>query len=191
MKLICVASNDEMFTKGKYYEVYGTSEIIGIGTIYKIKSEIEKEGFVPLHGDLWEFEIVEENEMKELTLQQAFECEVGTKFDIIYLEGNKADVKAELYKGEFNENKFRWCNDEKEDLKLLPGFLNAKFIPIVEKEVSFMEAIKAFKEYKAIKCFYAEKEYFYNGENEWCFIDNNGDSVSPDEILEGKWYIID
>ncbi|MGL4358584.1 MAG: hypothetical protein ACRCSY_07805 [Cetobacterium sp.] len=191
MKLKCVIGDKEMFIKNHTYKVLHWIKSIGIGTLYKIKSEVGEEYFVPLNGEAYKFEIVRENEMKELTLQQAFECEVGTKFDIIYLEGNKADVKAELYKGEFNENKFRWCNDEKEDLKLLPGFLNAKFIPIVEKEVSFMEAVKAFKEYKAIKCFYAEKEYFYNGENEWCFIDNNGDSVSPDEILEGKWYIID
>lgn len=128
--------------------------------------------------------------MKELTLQQAFEYKVGTNFEVIYEDGEKADFAAELYKDCSGIIGFRW-EENKQDLVLMKDFATAKFIPIVEKEVSFMEAVKAFKEYKAIKCFYAEKEYFYNGENEWCFIDNNGDSVSPDEILEGKWYIID
>ncbi|WBK39636.1 hypothetical protein CB452P1_000052 [Clostridium phage CB452P1] len=191
MKLKCVIGDKEMFIKNHTYKVLHWIKSIGIGTLYKIKSEVGEEYFVPLNGEAYKFEIVRENEMKELTLQQAFECEVGTKFDIIYLEGNKADVKAELYKGEFNENKFRWCDDEKEDLKLLPGFLNAKFIPIVEKEVSFMEAIKAYSEGNTIKNILDGNENIYKFEHSDYVEDKYGRGITQNEILEAKWYIID
>lgn len=190
MKLRCIRSFDKLFLKDKIYEAKGT-KIYKNKVFYNLKDENDKYGFVIPNGLYWEFEIVKENEMKELTLQQAFECEVGTKFDIIYLEGNKADVKAELYKGEFNENKFRWCNDEKEDLKLLPGFLNAKFIPIVEKEVSFMEAIKAYSEGNTIKNILDGNENIYKFEHSDYVEDKYGRGITQNEILEAKWYIID
>lgn len=188
MKLRCIESCNKRFIVNKEYEA------VKIKTdyenhLYRMKDEDNIKVQVVLKGLLWKFEIVKENEMKELTLQQAFECEVGTKFKVIYEDGSSPENKIELCKDENEIISFVW--DDKDDAILTKSIMTAKFIPIVEKEVSFTEAVKAFRENKVIKCVFGEEEYFYNGENEWCFIDNCNNGVSPDEILKGKWYIID
>lgn len=143
---------------------------------------------MPLNGEVWKFEIVKENEMKELTLQQAFEYKVGTKFDIIYEDGSSPENKIELCKDENEIISFVW--DDEDDAILTKDIMNAKFIPIAEKEISFMEAVKALKKGKGVRCELDCYEFYYNNVIDY-FKDDEGDSISIGEILEGKWYIID
>ena len=100
MKLKCIIGDNKMFIKNHIYKVLDYMNEIGIGTMYKIKPEVGEECFVPLDGGLWEFEIVKENEMKELTLQQAFECKIGTKFEVIYDDGETIGPNLELNRDE-------------------------------------------------------------------------------------------
>lgn len=64
-----------------------------------------------------------------------------------------------------------------------------------EKPVSFIEAIKAYKNGKDIKCCY-DNHYsiFYNNYNEcntYNFIKGDDDEgISLEEMLCGKWYIL-
>lgn len=139
--------------------------------------------------NIWEDMDMGGSKMKELTLQQAFECEVGTNFEVIYENGEKTDFTAELYKDCSGIIGFRW-KENKQDLVLMKDFATAKFIPIVGKEVNFMEAVKAFSEGKKIKSVFEGAECVYNG-NSSCLEDDYGIAISDYEILEGKWYIID
>lgn len=189
MKLRCIRSFDKLFLKDKIYEAKGT-KINKNEVFYNLKDENYKYGFVILNGLYWEFEIVKENEMKELTLQQAFECEVGTNFEVIYEDGEKADFTAELYKDCSGIIGFRW-EENKQDLVLMKDFATAKFIPIVEKEVSFMEAVKAFDDGNTIKSVWGNAKIIYNGSNGIDLIDDCNNPIQSSEILEAKWYIID
>nr|UWG92231.1 MAG: hypothetical protein [Bacteriophage sp.] len=188
MKLKCIKSNNKIFLKNKIYEVKGIKNY-NDKNFYIIKDEDNFYTSVILSGLYWKFEIVKENEMKELTLQQAFEYKVGTNFEVIYENGEKTDFTAELYKDCSGIIGFRW-KENKQDLVLMKDFATAKFIPIVEKEVSFMEAVKAFSEGKKIKSVFEGAECVYNG-NSSCLEDDYGIAISDYEILEGKWYIID
>ena len=67
MKLRCIRSFDKLFLKDKIYEAKGT-KINKNEVFYNLKDEKDKYGFVILNGLYWDFEIVKENEMKELTL---------------------------------------------------------------------------------------------------------------------------
>lgn len=188
MKLRCIRSFDKLFLKDKIYEAKGT-KINKNEVFYNLKDENYKYGFVILNGLYWEFEIVKENEMKELTLQQAFECEVGTKFKVIYEDGSSPENKIELCKDENEIISFIW--DDKDDAILTKDIMSAKFIPIVEKEVSFMEAIKAFDDGNTIKSVWGNAKIIYNGSNGIDLIDDCNNPIQSSEILEAKWYIID
>lgn len=189
MKLRCIRSFDKLFLKDKIYEAKGT-KINKNKVFYNLKDENGKYGFVILNGLYWEFEIVEENEMKELTLQQAFECKVGTKFNIIYEDGSSPENKIELCKDENEIISFVW--DDKDDAILTKSIMSAKFIPIVEKEVSFMEAMEHHYNRGKIKYVDGISEYFYDG-GKSIYLDNddNNGRMSSYKALNGKWYIID
>ena len=85
-----------------------------------------------------------------------------------------------------------WINGHSGKAILTPEKLTAKYIPIVEeKEVSFMEAVKAFDDGKNIKSVLGNDEYVYDGSEHIELIDNNDEIIQGREILKAKWYIID
>ena len=81
--------------------------------------------------------------------------------------------------------------------KFIPSHISSDEIEfeIVIKEVSFKEALEAYKNEKDIKCRY-DNHYsiFYNNYNEcntYNFIKgDDGEGVSLEEMLYGKWYIL-
>ena len=85
----------------------------------------------------------------------------------------------------FNGNK---CDDY---VTLHNAFLKYIF-ELIPQPVIFMEAVKAYAEKKTIKCIseYGERGYRYyrtgNG-----MVDDMDSAITPEEILEGKWYIED
>ena len=66
-------------------------------------------------------------------------------------------------------------------------WINAKFIPIA-KPVSFMEAIKAYRENKKISCELGPNKYTYEFSHNG-IRDEIGRSLTSDKIINGKWYI--
>lgn len=190
MKLRCIYSNNKDFIINKKYEVINiTFSPLLVGKEYNIKDEKNRKRSTILDGTIWKFEIVKDNEMKELTPQQAFECKVGTKFEVIYEDGSSPENKIELCKDENEIISFVW--DNKDDAILTKNIMSAKFIPIVEKEVSFMEAIKAYSEGNTIKNILDGNENIYKFEHSDYVEDKYGRGITNNEILEGKWYIID
>lgn len=120
--------------------------------------------------------------MKELNIIEASAL-INTEFEVIYPNGNKRknNVFCNL-SGSLEE-----INGG--ELYTYTDIINAKFIPI-PKPVSFMEAIKAYRENKKIYCELGPNKYTYEF-NHNGIRDEIGGSLTSDEIINGKWYIED
>jgi hypothetical protein len=60
---------------------------------------------------------------------------------------------------------------------------------LVQEPVSFMEAVKAFRNDKTIYCIKDECKRIFNGRKQFELKDNNGQYITSAEILNGKWFI--
>ena len=76
------------------------------------------------------------------------------------------------------------------------GFYNNKLLlqnewVLVQQPVSFTEAVKASYKGKTIYCVLPQSEYAYISKIDKLesLTDSNGNGLSTQEILEGKWYI--
>ena len=125
---------------------------------------------------------------KELNIIEASNMEYNEKeFKVKYQNGTIDDLTITNVNGDLI-----WNDISKSTSKGMKEFINAKFIP-VEKPVSFMEAVKAFDKGKRIKSVLPNgvtQHYgiVYYGQ----LLDDEDElGVSPNEILNGKWYIED
>ncbi|MGL4358577.1 MAG: hypothetical protein ACRCSY_07770 [Cetobacterium sp.] len=123
-----------------------------------------------------------EDNMKELNIIEVSKMP-NTVFEVIYPSGNK---KSKKLKTDSNGNLYNDDNTPFENAYFY-DIIQAKFIPLPKEiEVSFMEAIKAFKEGKRIKSVWGKDEFIYEGE----LTDSEDKAIQADKILEAKWYII-
>ena len=74
--------------------------------------------------------------------------------------------------------------------RLTEPMLNYKWV-LAQQPVSFMEAVKASYKGKTIYCVLPQSEYAYISKIDKLesLTDSNGNGLSTQEILEGKWYI--
>ena len=111
---------------------------------------------------------------------------VGTEFEVVYSDGKKEMVFVNSL------GIFPCSKNVVGIMSSSLSLINAKFIP-VKKPVSFMEAVKAFDKGKRIKSVSpsgATQHYDIEYKKQ-LLDDENGLGVSPNEILNGKWYIED
>lgn len=99
------------------------------------------------------------------------------------------------------EDCFTWTNEMFEGLaepEHIKAYVNSltelEEIPPEPKPVPFMEAVKAYSEGKTVKCSMGNHTYtphVVSGESSSAFSDECHLAPSAQEILHGKWYIID
>lgn len=201
MKLKCKASKGiyrEKFIGGKEYRVLEIKLSSGERT-FKVIDEQGKAEFVSVDnmhmGNILEFEVIDVVRLKEMTLQQAFECEVGTKFDIIYADEGKEKFEVELCWGnKLGELKFVKSDFNKTRLELTPEILTAKFIPIPkEKNVVFKEALEVYNSGKTIICRINGEKIIFKSKVLLAIdnpiLDSNNRGITPEHILNGQWSI--
>lgn len=58
-------------------------------------------------------------------------------------------------------------------------------------QVTFIEAIKEFKNGKKIKVQYGMEECFFNPKINICLVDSGGVPISAYEILYGIWFVLE
>ncbi|NFC29216.1 hypothetical protein EXM98_04775 [Clostridium botulinum] len=119
---------------------------------------------------------------REYNIMEIMEFEEGTEFTL----GDRYICKVEDGYLKIKDGTGSWIIEH-----LAKGIINAKFKLVKkDKKVEFIEAIKAFTKGKTIKVQYKniieiyEPEEF-NGE----YILTDGDTLSPENILHGEWYI--
>lgn len=127
---------------------------------------------------------------KELNILQAIEMPVGTEFNILNAKKDNADR---------NYSKTAIVSKNGANAKILLGDGKYEFgfndyvaglkLQVIQKPVSFMEAVKAFSKRKVIECELNGEKFIYGDEYKNQLMDSNELAVGPNEILNGKWYI--
>lgn len=115
--------------------------------------------------------------MKIYNIIEAINSPIGTKFKCT--NNRIFEVREKELTDEFGNI-----------LPVTKEIINLEFT-IVPKEVSFIEAVKAFQDEKEIKCELNGIEFKYVNKTNDTFIDENGEPISAGEILNGKFYILD
>ena len=132
---------------------------------------------------------------KDYNILEAIKMPIGTEFEVVNENGEIEDTKAILISGiDDSANKIlAWNGYRNCPLTICDTNLQSKFI-VVEKPVSFIEAIKAYTNGKDIMCELDGGHIVYK--NKFCedncvniLNDDYGDRISAEEILNGEWYI--
>ena len=132
---------------------------------------------------------------KDYNILEAIKMPIGTEFEVVNENGEIEDTKAILISGiDDSANKIlAWNGCRNYPLIICDTNLQSKFI-VVEKPVSFIEAIKAYTNGKDIMCEHNGGCSIYK--NKYCedncvniLYDDYGDGISAEEILNGEWYI--
>ncbi len=132
---------------------------------------------------------------KDYNILEAIKMPIGTEFEVMNKNGKIEDTKAILISGtDDSANKIlAWNGNRNCPLTICDTNLQSKFI-VVEKPVSFIEAIKAYTNGKNIMCEHNGGCSIYR--NKYCedncvniLQDDYGDGISAEEILNGEWYI--
>ena len=132
---------------------------------------------------------------KDYNILEAIKMPIGTEFEVVNENGEIEDTKAILISGiDDSANKIlAWNGYRNCPLTICDTNLQSKFI-VVEKPVSFIEAIKAYTKGRDIMCEHNGGCSIYR--NKYCedncvniLNDDYGDGISAEEILNGEWYI--
>lgn len=132
---------------------------------------------------------------KDYNILEAIKMPIGTEFEVVNENGEIEDTKAILISGiDDSANKIlAWNGCRNYPLIICDTNLQSKFI-VVEKPVSFIEAIKAYTNGRDIMCELEGSHIIYK--NEFCedncvniLHDNYRSGISAEEILNGEWYI--
>lgn len=202
MKLKCIKSKgrySKKFLENKEYRVLDI-KLRGIERTFKIIDEHGNAEFVGVEymylNDILEFKVIDVVRLKEMTLQQAYECEIGDEFEIVYCNGNKEKFEVKLCWGDkLGTLKFVKSDFNKTKLELSPEVLTAKFIPLPKEiKVNFRKALEVYNSGKPIICrINGEKIIFKSKvlpaiDNPILYLSNKG--ITSDHILNGEWYIV-
>ena len=185
--------DDLNVTKGHRYEVYQENE-----KYYWIKKN--RYGASSFYPKEW-FKKIEEN--NELNIIEASNMPCGTEFKILYQNGNIDNWKCKVT-GSGTCNVLSWIHND-ESIGGTQSIINAKFIPIKQKPVSFMDVVKSKEdcrvEHPILDIVVATEEdnsYYYEFNNKGylplnCLLHILGGNLGVKEvkkvILEGKWYL--
>lgn len=129
---------------------------------------------------------------KELNIIEAVNMPIGTEFEMIR-DGKKERVFLKKDDPEFGQDDILFTDKEDLDSEdtgyfiAYKNFINAKFIPI-QKPVSFMEAIEAYKNGSDIKVKLNGTFRKYKRSDK-ALIDKDSQPINCYEILDGEWYI--
>lgn len=169
-------------------ETYACPRIVGLKNINDCNYDCKK----CWNNAIKELKFKGENEMKELNIIEASKMEAGTEFKVIKEGKEVRYILLEDPHGKhfsLDSNKGSWSI-------AYSSLIQAKFIPVPKEiEVDLRGAVKSFKDGKMIKNVLIGKGTIKNR-----FFQKNDSLISEnilikeltcDEILEGKWYVLD
>lgn len=170
-----------LYHKNEEFEIYSNN-----GEIIEIKN-CERDSRFAIKSNEFDtyFRVVEDenNNEKEYAIQEVFnDFPEGTLFDCFG------------YTCKVSNNSLYYSNDDFwEEVTIYKKWINAKFKLIKQdKQVDFMEALRLFhEECKDIYCVHNENKILYKYNEEGYLEDSTEISVRDEEILFGKWYVVE